>query len=226
MPERPGYEDFQPEDFVFSRENLAEAEKIIAKYPAHFKSGACMPLLTMAQRQHNGWLPRAAMDYVADMLNMPHIRVYEVATFYTMYNRKPVGRHFVQVCTNLPCWLRGSDMVMATCRNRLKIEPGETTEDGLFTLAEVECLGACVNAPMMQINDDYYEDLDEGSANTLLNMLARGETPAPGPQNGRKGCEPATGATALTEDMRALKKQKVWADRKTQKTAKAGEGAQ
>ena len=122
-----------------------------------------MPLLDLAQRQHDGWLPRAAMDHVAELVGLPQMRIYEVATFYTMYNLAPIGENHLQVCTNLPCWLRGSDDVVKTCKNKLGINMGETTPDGKFTLNEMECLGACVNAPMMQINDDYYEDLDESS---------------------------------------------------------------
>ena len=223
MSERPGYEDFQPENFFFNEANVAESEKIIAKYPDHFRSGAVMPLLDIAQRQSEGWLPRAAMDYIADLLGMPKIRVYEVATFYTMYNLRPMGRHFVQVCTNLPCWLRGSDDIVKTCKSRLGVENGETTEDGLFSYLEVECLGACVNAPMMQIGDDFYEDLDSGTTLAVLDALANGEKPTPGPQNGRKGCEPASGLTSLTGDVRALKDQKLRADR-TPKEAAAAEG--
>ena len=133
-----------------------------------------MPLLDLAQRQNDGWLSQAAMDVVAEILDMPVIRVYEVATFYTMYNMKPIGKHHVQVCTNLPCWLRGSDTVMSTCKNVLGIGAGETTEDGLFTVNEMECLGACVNAPMMQIGDDYYEDLDADSTESILSVLKAG----------------------------------------------------
>ncbi|MGB0671109.1 MAG: NADH-quinone oxidoreductase subunit NuoE [Rhodospirillales bacterium] len=192
-------DDFQPASFAFTPENLALADKIIAKYPAGKQQSAVMPLLQLAQRQNANWLPRAAMDYVAEMLSMPPIRVYEVATFYTMYNLKPVGQYHVQVCTNLPCWLRGSDEVVGVCKKSLGINFGETTEDGKFTLAEVECLGACVNAPMMQINEDYYEDLDGSSTETILTTLKQGGRPTPGPQNGRKGCEPAGGLTSLTE---------------------------
>lgn len=213
MAERPGYEAFQPESFAFTDANVAEAKTIIAKYPETFKSAACLPLLSLAQRQNDNWLPRAAMDLIADMLGMPKIRVYEVATFYTMYNLRPVGRHFVQVCTNLPCWLRGSDDVMAACKERLGVGNGESTDDGLFTLLEVECLGACVNAPMMQINDDFFEDLDAESTRSILDTLAAGGVPTPGPQNGRKGCEPAGGMTCLAGDVRALKDQKAVADR-------------
>ena len=156
-----------------------------------------MPLLDIAQRQHNGWLPRVAMDYVADFLKMPRIAVYEVASFYTMYNLSPVGQNHVQVCTNLPCWLRGSDRVVNAIEKNLKIKMGETTEDNLFTLTEVECLGACVNAPMIQINDAYYEDLDETSVDILLTEIASGGAPKVGSQIGRRSCEPINGLTTL-----------------------------
>ena len=188
----------QPETFAFTAENIEAVKAIIAKYPEGKQASAVMPLLDLAQRQNDGWLPKVAMDYVAEMLDMPPIRVYEVATFYTMYNLKPVGKHHVQVCTNLSCWLRGSDDVVSSCKRSLGIDVGETTEDGNFTLSEVECLGACVNAPMMQISDDYYEDLDAGTTEAVLNVLKEGGTPEPGPQSGRKGCEPAGGLTTLT----------------------------
>ncbi len=189
----------QPASFSFTAENLKTIEAIIAKYPAGRQQSAVMPLLDLAQRQHDGWLPRAAMDKVAEILGMPTIRVYEVATFYTMYNLKPVGKFHVQVCTNLPCWLRGSDAVADVCKNTLGIGFGETTKDGLFTLTEVECLCSCVNAPLVQINDDFYEDLDAGSTLKILNQLKHGETPKPGPQIGRRGSEPVGGLTSLTE---------------------------
>jgi NADH-quinone oxidoreductase E subunit len=189
----------QPESFEFSPEFRDAADAFIAKYPKGRHESAVMPLLDLAQRQHDGWLPRAAMDYVAEYLSMPPIRVYEVATFYTMYNLEPVGRNHVQVCTNLPCWLRGSDAIVEACKRTLGVEFGGTTEDGLFTLSEMECLGACVNAPMMQINDDYYEDLDSSSAESILTELRLGETPRTGSQIGRKSCEPSSGLTSLTE---------------------------
>jgi NADH-quinone oxidoreductase E subunit len=185
--------------FEFTPENLELARRIIAKYPAGRQASAVMPLLDLAQRQNANWLPRAAMDHIADMLAMPRIRVYEVATFYTMYNRSPVGRHFVQVCTTTPCWLRGSDDVVAACRRKLGIDFGETTADGQFTLVEVECLGACVNAPMVQINDDYYEDLDAESTERILDALARGEKPPAGSQKGRRSSCPEGGPTTLKE---------------------------
>ncbi len=189
----------QPETFEFDASNLELADSFIAKYPEGRQASAVMPILDLAQRQSGGWLPKAAMDTVAGMLDMPPIRVYEVATFYTMYNLKPVGKHHVQVCTNLPCWLQGSDAVTGACRKFLGIDFGMTTEDGMFTLSEVECLGACVNAPMMQIGDDYYEDLDSGSTEEILEALKAGETPKPGSQTGRHTCEPAGGLTVLQE---------------------------
>ena len=187
----------QPASFAFSSENEAKILEIIAKYPEGRQASAVMPLLDLAQRQSGGWLPRAAMVHIAKRLDMAEIRVFEVATFYTMYNLAPIGRHHVQVCTNLPCWLRGSDAIVDACKNKLGIGMGETTEDGNFTLSEAECLGACVNAPMMQIGDDYYEDLDSATTTAVLDALAKGETPKPGPQNGRTGCEPADGLTSL-----------------------------
>ena len=183
--------------FAFTTDNAKKAKEHIAKYPDGWQSSAVMPLLDLAQRQNDGWLSTVAMDYVAEMLSMPPIRVYEVATFYTMYNLKPVGKHHVQVCTNLPCWLRGSDAIVGACKKSLGVEFGETTEDGQFTLSEVECLGACVNAPMMQINDDFYEDLDSDSAEQVLEHLKAGKTPKAGSQGVRHTCEPAGGLTSL-----------------------------
>ena len=187
----------QPSEFAFTEEYRARAEELIARYPAGRQASAVLPLLDLAQRQYGGWLPRAAMEHVAEMLAMPRIRVLEVATFYTMYNLGPVGRHRIQVCTTTPCWLRGSDEVVAACRDKLGIGFGETTADGLFTLQEVECLGACVNAPMIQVNDDYYEDLDAESTRAILEALAKGETPQAGPQNGRHTSEPSGAPTTL-----------------------------
>ena len=184
--------------FAFTAENLDAAKAIVAKYPEGREASATMPLLTLAQRQNDNWLPRAAMDVVADMVGLAPMRVYEVATFYTMYNLKPVGKNFVQVCTNISCLLKGSDDVFKVCKKKLGIENGETTPDGQFTLLEVECLGACVNAPMMQVGDDYYEDLDAASTEKVLDALAKGETPTPGSQAGKRvGCQPAGGLTTL-----------------------------
>ncbi len=188
----------QPTQFEFTAETAAAAAKIVAKYPPGRQASAVIPLLDLAQRQAGGWLPRVAMDHVGKVLGMAPMRVYEVATFYTMFNLQPVGRYHVQVCTTTPCWLRDSDTVVETCKRKLGVELGGTTPDKLFTLTEVECLGACVNAPMMQINDDYYEDLDARSTEAILDALARGQKPKPGPQNGRITSAPASGPTTLT----------------------------
>jgi NADH-quinone oxidoreductase E subunit len=188
----------QPESFEFSPENLDLAKAHIAKYPAGRQASAVLPLLDLAQRQSGGWLPRAAMDYVAQMLGMAPIRVYEVATFYTMLHLQPVGRYLLQVCTTTPCWLRGSDDVVVACEKTLGIAMGETTADGLFTLVEVECLGACVNAPVLQVNDDFYEDLDGPATEALLGAFRAGTPPPPGSVIGRHGSEPVTGRTTLT----------------------------
>jgi NADH-quinone oxidoreductase subunit E len=189
----------QPASFAFTSDNADKAKAIIAKYPEGRQASAVMPLLDLAQRQNGGWLPRAAIEHVAKMLDMPFIRAMEVATFYSMYNLAPVGEHFVQVCTTTPCWLRGSDDIVKVCEKTLGISLGGTTPDGKFTLIEVECLGACVNAPMMQINDDYYEDLDAESTEKVLTALKRGETPKPGPQGSRHLTAPADGLTTLLD---------------------------
>jgi NADH-quinone oxidoreductase E subunit len=188
----------QPESFEFSPENLDLAKAHIAKYPPGRQASAVLALLDLAQRQSGGWLPRAAMDYVAQMLGMAPIRVYEVATFYTMLHLQPVGRYLLQACTTTPCWLRGSDDVVAACEKKLGIAMGETTADGLFTLIEVECLGACVNAPVLQVNDDFYEDLDGPATEALLDACRAGSPPPPGSVIGRRSSEPVTGPTTLT----------------------------
>lgn len=188
---------YQPEGFAFTDENLKEAKRIIAKYPKTKQQSALMPLLTLAQRQHANWLPVAAMDYVADMLEIPHMRAYEVATFYTMYNLAPVGQHMIEVCTTTPCWLRGSDDIVNTCKKELGIGLGETTPDGLFTLKEAECLAACVNAPMVQIGDHYYEDLTSDSIRKIIEDLRAGREPKIGNQTARRSCEPCNGVTTL-----------------------------
>ncbi|HEX9489264.1 MAG TPA: NADH-quinone oxidoreductase subunit NuoE [Stellaceae bacterium] len=189
----------QPLTFVFTPENLAKAKAHIAKYPPGRQASAVLPLLDLAQRQHGNWLPRAAMDYVADMLGMPHIRVYEVGTFYSMLNLRPVGKHFFQICTTTPCWLGGSSEVVQVCEKRLGITVGETTPDGQFTLTEVECLGACVNAPVIQVNDDFYEDLDGPATERLIEALRRGEKPPPGSARQRQTSAPEGGPLTLKD---------------------------
>ena len=190
--------------FAWTEANAAKVKEIIGRYPPGRQHSAIMPLLDLAQRQvgaetnTQGWLPVPVIEFVAKAIAMPYIRAYEVATFYTMYNLAPVGRFHVQVCGTTPCMLRGSDDVMAACKNR-GMAKGRTTPDGLFTLTEVECLGACANAPMVQINDDNYEDLTFDSMSAILEALARGETPKPGPQNGRHTSCPEGGPTTLKE---------------------------
>eukprot|EP01108_Squamamoeba_japonica_P006619 TRINITY_DN5410_c0_g1_i1.p2 TRINITY_DN5410_c0_g1~~TRINITY_DN5410_c0_g1_i1.p2 ORF type:complete len:249 (-),score=102.41 TRINITY_DN5410_c0_g1_i1:32-778(-) len=185
--------------FEFSEENEKKAAEIIAKYPAGFQKSAVMPLLDLAQRQSGNYVPLAAMNKIAKILSIPPVHVYEVASFYTMYNRTPVGKHFVQMCTTTPCMVEGGYKVLDALKKRLGVAPGETTADGQFTLIEVECLGACVNAPMMQINDDYYEDLTPETAVAVIDTLAAGKQPKIGPQSDRVAAEPAGGLTTLTE---------------------------
>ena len=187
----------QPESFELTAPNRAAADAVIAKYPEGRGQSAVLPLLDIAQRQAGGWLPRAAVIHVAQILGMAEIRVWEVATFYTMYNLEPVGRTCVNVCTTTPCWLRGSDDIVAACEEELGIKLGETSEDGDFTLREVECLGACVNAPMAQIGDDFYEDLTPENTVALLRAIKNAEKPEPGPQSARQGSEPLSGAKTL-----------------------------
>jgi NADH-quinone oxidoreductase subunit E len=185
--------------FAFNAEMKAQADKHIAKYPAGRQQSAVMPLLDLAQRQNGGWLSKEAMSHVADVLGMPLMRVYEVASFYTMYNLAPVGRHLVQVCTTTPCWLRGANEVVAACEKHLGIHVGETTADGQFTVREVECLGACVNAPVVQVADDYYEDVSPEHMTKLLDALKRGETPKAGSQTGRQTSAPDGGPLTLKD---------------------------
>jgi NADH-quinone oxidoreductase E subunit len=189
----------EPATFDFTPENLERAKRFMAKYPPGRQSSAVLALLDLAQRQHGGWLPRAAMDHVAGLLEMAPIRVYEVATFYTMFNLKPVGQYHLQVCRTTPCWLRGADDLTETCKKKLGIGLKGRTADGKFSLIEVECLGACVNAPVVQVNDDFYEDLDPPKLEALLDALARGETPPFGSQAGRQGSAPVGGPQVLQD---------------------------
>jgi len=183
----------------FTEDNIKRANGIIDIYPTGHQQAACIPLLDLAQRQHGGWLPLAAMNYVAAYLDMAPMRVYEVATFYTMFNRTPVGKYHIQVCTTTPCMLRDSGSIVEACKKHLNIGLGETTKDKMFTLCEVECLGACVNAPMMQINDAYYEDLVSADVHEILDQLAEGKVPKPGSRIDRFASEPINGLTSLTE---------------------------
>ncbi len=187
----------QPKDFAFTPENLAWAQEQISHYPEGRQQAAVIPILWRAQEQHDGWLPEPAIRYVADMLGMPYIRVYEIATFYTMFNLSPVGRYHVQVCGTTPCMLRGSEGIKKICRTLIG-EEGKVTPDGLFSWQEVECLGACVNAPMVQIGKDYYEDLTPDSFTVLLAKLREGVPVKPGPQTNRQLSAPSGGAKTLT----------------------------
>ena len=191
---------FQPKEFVFNSENKVEAERIVAKYPIGRQASALLPLLDLAQRQHVGWLPKAAIRYVAGLLDVPEIRAFEVASFYTMFNLSPRGKFLVQLCRTTPCWLRGSDELQGVCARHLGIKVGETTSDGVFTLVEVECLGACVNAPMIQINDDYYEDLTPDKAEKIFKGFKEGILPKNGSQSGRNGSEPIEKRTTLLKN--------------------------
>jgi len=188
----------QPESFAFTPENLEWARAQIKKYPEGRKASAVLAILWRAQEQMGGWLPEPALRYVADMLGLAYIRIYEIATFYTMFNLAPVGRHYVQVCGTTPCWLRGADAIKDTCR-RLIGAPGHVTEDGLFSWIEVECLGACVNAPVVQIDKDYYEDLTPESLENILKSLKAGRPVEPGPQNGRQASAPLGGPNTLID---------------------------
>jgi NADH-quinone oxidoreductase subunit E len=188
----------QPEGFAFTPENLEWAKSQLEKYPDGKQASAVLALLWRAQEQMGGWLPEPALRYVADLLGLAYIRIYEIATFYTMFNLAPVGRHYVQVCGTTPCWLRGADAIKDTCR-KLIGAPNHVTEDGLFSWTEVECLGACVNAPMAQINEDYYEDLTPESVTDILAELKAGRQPKPGPQNGRQASAPLGGPITLTD---------------------------
>ncbi|MBO6635966.1 NADH-quinone oxidoreductase subunit NuoE [Parvibaculum sp.] len=187
----------QPESFAFTAENIEWAKGQIAKYPEGKQASAIIPLLWRAQEQHDGWLPEPAIRYVAEMLDMEYIRALEVATFYTMFNLSPVGEHYVQLCGTTPCWLRGADELKEVCRKHIGPE-GTVSADGKFSWLEVECLGACVNAPMVQINADFFEDLDAASFERVLNDLRAGKDVKPGPQNERHASEPAGGLTSLT----------------------------
>jgi NADH-quinone oxidoreductase E subunit len=187
----------QPKSFKFTAENEKEIKRIIAKYPKGRQASAVMPLLDLAQGQHDNWIPMAAIEAIAVRLDMAEIRVLEVATFYTMFNLKPVGKYFLQACTTTPCWLRGSDEMMRCIKDRYGIASGQTSDCGRFSLLEVECLGACVNAPILQVNDDFYEDLDYQTTGALLDSL-EADAPLPvGSVVGRSGSEASGGGTTL-----------------------------
>jgi len=190
--------EIQPPSFEFTLQNLARAEKEIAKYPPGRQASAVISLLWIGQEQQ-GWVTHPMIEYVGRRLDMPFIRVLEIATFYTMFNLAPVGRFHLQVCTTPPCMLRGSDDVVAACQKLIGASPMTPSADGMLSWTEVECLGACVNAPVMQVGNDFYEDLDRVTSERLIEAFRRGETPKPGSQSGRMSSEPAGGANTLTD---------------------------
>ncbi len=186
---KPAPKHLQPETFIFTEDNLILAKKHIAKYPEGRQASAVLPLLDLAQRQNQNWIPMAAVEYIAEMLKMPAMKVFEVVTFYTMFNLSPVGKYHIQLCGTTPCWLRGADQIKATCKDKLGINLDEVSKDGQFSLCEVECLGACANAPVVQINDDFYEDLDTSSIAKIIDDLSAGKEVKKGSQIGRKSSE-------------------------------------
>ena len=187
----------QPEKFEFNDKNIEIAKKMINNYPKGKQQSAVMSLLYLAQRQNNNWIPLAAMKYIAKFLNMPYIKVYEVATFYSMYNLSPVGKFFYQVCTTTPCMLRGAYKLVDVCKKKISNKENEISNDGDSSWMEVECLGACINAPMIQINDEYYEDLDEKKLENIIEQTIKGKTPKPGSYRGRVNSEPENNRTTL-----------------------------
>ena len=189
----------QPDTFEFNQDNLDEIKKIITKYPQGKQKSAVMSLLYIAQRQNNNWIPLSAMKCIANLLSMPYIKVYEVATFYTMYNLAPVGKNFIQVCTTTPCMIRGAYKVVEACKEKISKNENELSKDNDCSWTEVECLGACINAPMMQINDDYYEDLDKEKALKILDQIISGKKPKPGSYRGRLNSEPENNRKTLLD---------------------------
>ena len=182
--------DKQPSNFEFNKKNLEEIKIILKRYPEKNKKSAVMPLLYLAQKQNNNWIPLVAMKHIATLLSMPYISVYEIATFYSMYNLAPVGKHFIQVCTTTPCLIRGADKIVKLCKEKISPNENEISKKGDCSWVDVECLGACVSAPMIQINDDYYEDLDEKNTTEILESLINDKPLKPGSYRGRKNTSP------------------------------------
>tara|TARA_B100001540_G_scaffold182722_1_gene161141 strand:- start:1026 stop:1634 length:609 start_codon:yes stop_codon:yes gene_type:complete len=187
----------QPSTFEFNKKNLDEANKLLKKYPEGKQQSAVMPLLYLAQKQNDNWIPLVAMKYIAKLLKIPYIKVYEVATFYTMYNLSPVGKYFFQVCTTTPCMIRGAYDIVNICKQKISDKENQLSKDKICSWMEVECLGACINAPMMQINDDYYEDLNKEKAEKIIKQIQNGEKPLPGSYRGRKNSEPENNRKTL-----------------------------
>ena len=189
----------QPESFEFSQVNLQEAGNIIKKYPKNKKASAVLALLYLVQKQHDNWIPLAAIKYVAKFLEIPYIQVYEVTTFYSMFNLAPVGKYFVQICTTTPCMIRGTNKLLDVCKKHIAKNQNELSKNKLCSWTEVECLGSCVSAPVMQINQDYFEDLDEKKTEEIIQMLLNDKFPKPGSYRNRKNTAPEKGRTTLLE---------------------------
>ena len=193
----------QPDTFEFNNKNLESAKKMILNYPVGKQQSAVMALLYLAQRQNDNWIPLVAIKYIAKFLDMPYIQVYEVATFYTMYNLAPVGKYFFQICTTTPCMIRDAYKLVDVCKKKISKKEGEISKDGKSSWMEVECLGACVNAPMLQINDDYFEDLDSEQLEKIINKINKNETPKAGSYRGRVNSEPENIRKTLLENKNA-----------------------
>jgi|TARA_B100000941_G_scaffold282122_1_gene250253 NADH-quinone oxidoreductase E subunit len=193
----------QPDHFKFTDENFKAAEKAILNYPKGKQKSAVMALLYIAQRQNDNWIPLAAMKYIAKILEMPYIKVYEVATFYSMYNLAPVGKYFFQVCTTTPCMIKDAYKLVDVCKNKISENESEISSDGSCSWMEVECLGACVNAPMVQINEDYYEDLDASKLEKIIDQIYKNEKPVPGSYRGRISSEPENIRKTLLDNKNA-----------------------
>ena len=189
----------QPDSFEFSKENLIEVEKEIKKYPKNRKASAVLALLFLVQKQNENWIPLEAIKHVSKILNIPYIKVYEIVTFYSMFNLSPVGKYFVQVCTTTPCMIRGANKVIDVCKKHIAKNKNELSKNNLCSWTEVECLGSCVSAPMMQINQDYFEDLDEKKTEEVIQMLLNDNFPKPGSYRNRKNTAPEKGRTTLLE---------------------------
>ena len=189
----------QPQTFEFSEENLQQVQNEIKKYPTNRKASAVLALLYLVQKQNDNWIPLSAIKYVGGLLEIPYIKVYEVATFYSMFNLSPVGKYFVQVCTTTPCMIRGAKKIVDICKKHISVNQHELSNNKLCSWTEVECLGACVNAPMIQINEDYFEDLDENKAEEIIQDLLENKLPKPGSAKNRKNTAPEKGKTTLLE---------------------------
>ena len=188
----------QPSSFEFSKDNMHRAKEILKKYPNNKKASAVMPLLFLVQKQNDNWIPLVALKYIAKFLDMPYMKVYEVVTFYSMYNLSPVGKYFVQVCTTTPCMIRGASKIAEVCKRNISQDQNKLSKNEICSWTEVECLGACVNAPMIQINDDYFEDLDEKTAENIIQMLLNDKLPKSGSSRNRKNTAPEHKRTSLT----------------------------